>query len=88
MVSSTLRAVIQEQVLRMMIDMLLAKFRVKAAAAVHMVFAGRELASSAAVIYVLLFHVLQKTLRAVKSEDCLSAKTAVKCSHLSLLQLL
>ncbi len=44
----------------MMIDMLLAKFRVKAAAVVHIVFVGRELASSAAVIYVLLFHVLQK----------------------------
>ncbi len=44
----------------MMIDMLLAKFRVNAAAEVHIIFAGRKLASSAAVIYVLLFHVVQK----------------------------
>ncbi len=68
MVSSTLtislvirqRAVVQEQLLRMMIDMLLAKFRVKAAVVVYIVFVGRALASSAAVSYVVLFHVLQK----------------------------
>ncbi len=72
----------------MMIDMLLAKFRVISAAVVHIVFVGRELAISAAVIYVLLFHVLQKNVKAVKSKDCLSVKTAVKCSHISLPQLL